>query len=74
MTIRLSDGIREVSVEITGSPFNDPVAHAEQAAVRLYERTLAAAPKDRPAGFSDWALSTDTERTTPDECATEEEP
>ncbi|MFD7705696.1 hypothetical protein [Streptomyces sp. NPDC059786] len=59
VTVKLSDGTREVTVEIIGS--DDALAEAEETAVRLYGVTTAAAP-ERRAGFGGWALSSDTER------------
>ncbi|MFE0470487.1 hypothetical protein ACFW2V_02575 [Streptomyces sp. NPDC058947] len=60
VTVKLSDGVREITVEINGSD-DDPLARAEETAVRLYG-FAAAAPHDRCAGFGGWALSSDTER------------
>lgn len=60
ITVKLSDGTREVTVEINGSD-DEPLARAEEAAVRLYG-VAAAAPHDRRAGFGGWALGSDTER------------
>ena len=51
VTVKLSDGIREISVEINGSD-DDPLGRAEAAAVRLYDVALANAPGDRRAGFN----------------------
>ncbi|MFD5910230.1 hypothetical protein ACFWHL_16085 [Streptomyces massasporeus] len=59
-TVKLSDGVREVTVEINGSD-DDPLARAEAAAVRLYG-IAANTPPDRRAGFGGWALNSDTER------------
>ncbi|MEV0556225.1 hypothetical protein AB0I27_22585 [Streptomyces sp. NPDC050597] len=61
MTVKLSDGIREISVEINGSD-DDPLGRAEAAAVRLYGVASHGAPAGRRAGFAGWALSSDTER------------
>ena len=61
VTVKLSDGIRDITVEINGSD-DDPLGRAEAAAVRLYDVALANAPGDRRAGFNGWALSSDTER------------
>jgi len=61
VTVKLSDGIREITVEIHGSD-DDPLERAEAAALRLYGIATAGSPTDRPAGFNTWALSSDTER------------
>ncbi|WP_069883543.1 hypothetical protein [Streptomyces luteocolor] len=61
MTVKLSDGIREITVEINGSD-DDPLANAEAAAVRLYDVAAKGDSIDRPAGFNTWALNSDTER------------
>lgn len=60
VTVKLSDGVREITVEISGSS-DDPLERAEAAAVRLYG-VAAATPPDRRTGFGGWALSSDTER------------
>ena len=60
VTVKLSDGTREITVEYNGTD-EDPLARAEEGAVRLYG-VVAATPPDRRAGFSGWALSSDTER------------
>jgi hypothetical protein len=60
VTVKLSDGTREITVEYNGTD-EDPLARAEEVAVRLYG-VVAATPPDRRAGFSGWALSSDTER------------
>jgi hypothetical protein len=60
VTVKLSDGVREITVEINGSS-DDPLARAEETAVRLY-REAAASPPGQRAGFAGWALSSDTER------------
>ena len=60
VTVKLSDGTREVTVEIHGSD-DDPLARAEDTAVRLYG-VVASSPPDRRAGFGGWAISSDTER------------
>ncbi|MET9445334.1 hypothetical protein [Streptomyces sp. NPDC006610] len=59
--IKFSDGIREVNVEINGSD-EDPLARAEQAAVRLYGIATASASPGHRFGFHGWSLSSDTER------------
>lgn len=60
VTVKLSDGTREITVELSGSN-DDPLARAEEAAVRLYG-VVAHTPPDRRAGFGGWALNSDTER------------
>lgn len=60
VTVKLSDGAREVTVEISGSD-DDPLARAEETAVRLYS-VVATTPPDRRTGFGGWALGSDTER------------
>ena len=60
VTVKLSDGVREITVEIHGSD-DDPLGRAEDTAVRLYS-VVATTPADRRAGFGGWALSSDTER------------
>ena len=60
VTVKLSDGTREVTVEYSGSDY-DPLARAEDTAVRLYG-TVANSPPDRRAGFGGWAIGSDTER------------
>jgi hypothetical protein len=61
VTVKLTDGIREITVEINGSD-DDPLTRAEEAAVRLYGIAGASSPPDRRAGFGGWTLSSDTER------------
>jgi hypothetical protein len=61
VTVKLSDGVREITVEINGSN-DDPLVRAEEAAVRLYGVAVASAPPDRRTGFGGWALNSDTER------------
>ena len=61
VTLKLSDGVREVTVEISGSS-DDPLERAEAAAVRMYDVAVANAPGDRRTGFGGWALNSDTER------------
>lgn len=61
VTVKLSDGIREVTVEIHSSD-DDPLGRAEDAAVRLYGVAVASGPTDRRTGFAGWALNSDTER------------
>lgn len=60
-TVKLSDGVREITVEINGSS-DDPLARAEEAAVRLYGVAAAGSAPDRRTGFGGWALNSDTER------------
>jgi hypothetical protein len=60
-TVRLSDGVREITVEINGSN-DDALARAEAAAVRLYEVATAGSPSGQRVGFGGWALNSDTER------------
>ncbi|MGV9588278.1 hypothetical protein [Streptomyces tendae] len=64
VTVKLSDGIRDITVEITGA--DDALRRAEEAAVRLYDVAIASSPTDRRAGFAGWAPSSTTERS-PDE-------
>jgi hypothetical protein len=61
ITVKLSDGIREITVEIHGSD-DDPLAHAEAAAVLLYDVAVAGSPPGQRAGFNGWALNSDHER------------
>jgi len=61
VTVKLSDGIREITVEIHGSD-DDPLARAEDAVLRLYGVATASIPPDQRAGFNTWALNSDTER------------
>jgi hypothetical protein len=61
VTVKLSAGIREVTVEIHGSD-DDPLGRAEAAAVRLYGIASAGSPPGQRAGFAGWALNSDTER------------
>lgn len=61
VTVKLSDGIREVTVEISGSD-DDPLEQAEAAALRLYATATASTSNGQRAGFGGWALSGDTER------------
>lgn len=61
VTVKLSDGIREVTVEISGSD-DDPLGRAEAAAIRLYDAAATRAPTEQRTGFAGWALSSDTER------------
>ena len=61
VTVKLSDGTREIAVEISGSD-DDPLGRAEEAAVRLYGVACSGTPADRRTGFGGWALGSDTER------------
>jgi hypothetical protein len=61
VTVKLSDGTREITVEIHGSD-DDPLGRAEAAALRLYDAATAGSPDNRRTGFGGWALSSDTER------------
>lgn len=61
VTVKLSDGIREITVEINGSD-DDPLGRAGDAAVRLYEVAVASSPPGQRTGFAGWALNSDTER------------
>ncbi|AJP04777.1 hypothetical protein TU94_28360 [Streptomyces cyaneogriseus subsp. noncyanogenus] len=60
MTVKLSDGVREITVEINGSD-DDPLTRAEDAAIRLYN-VVTSSPPDRRAGFGGWSVNSDTER------------
>lgn len=62
VTVKLSDGVRKITVEINGSTDGDPLERAEATAVRLYGVATAASPPGQRAGFAGWALSSDTER------------
>lgn len=61
VTVKLSDGVREVTVEISGSD-HDPLERAEAATVRLLGVVATAAPTGHRTGFGGWALNSDTER------------
>ncbi|MGW5633930.1 hypothetical protein [Streptomyces sp. NPDC003832] len=61
VTVKVSDGIREITVEVHGSD-DDPLPRAEATALRLLDRVTAAAPTEQRAGFNNWALNSDTER------------
>ncbi|MGW2048551.1 hypothetical protein ACWCPF_25715 [Streptomyces sp. NPDC001858] len=61
MTVKVSDGIREVTIEVSGSD-HDPLERAEAAAVRLLDRAAVIAPAGQRTGFNSWALGSDTER------------
>ncbi|WP_432130648.1 hypothetical protein [Streptomyces tendae] len=60
VTVKLSDGIRDVTVEITGA--DDALRRAEETAIRLYDAAIAGSPTDRRAGFAGWSPSSATER------------
>jgi hypothetical protein len=59
--IKLSDGVREVDVEINGSD-DEPLQRAEDAAVRLLGLLARNAPPEQRIGFNSWALTSETER------------
>lgn len=40
----------------------DPLARAEETAVRLYDAAIAGSPGGQRASFGGWALGSDTER------------
>ncbi len=61
VTVKLSDGVREVTVEYNGAD-DDPLARAEDTALRMYRAATATTPPERRAGFGGWALNSDTER------------
>lgn len=61
VTVKLSDGVREITVEIHGSN-DDPLERAEATALRLYRVAQANSLGDRRTGFGGWALNSDTER------------
>lgn len=60
VTVKLSDGVREITVEATGA--DDVLRRAEETAIRLYDHAAAHSPTDRRTGFAGWALNSDTER------------
>lgn len=59
VTVKLSDGVREITVEVQGDGALD---EAEAAAVRLYGVVVAGSSPGQRAGFGGWALGSDTER------------
>lgn len=61
VTVKLSDGVREVTVEISGSD-DDPLGRAESAVVRLLGVAAGTTTAGQRAGFAGWALNSDTER------------
>jgi hypothetical protein len=61
VTVKLSDGVREITVEINGSS-DDPLERAEAAAIRLYDVAVSSTPTGQRTGFGGWALNSDTER------------
>lgn len=61
VTIKLSDGVREVSVELSGTD-NDVLERAEAAVLRLFNLASSDSRASHRTGFSNWALSSDTER------------
>lgn len=60
VTIKVGDGVREITVEIAGGD-DGALDQAEAAAVRLLGVVASNTP-DRRAGFANWALSSDHER------------
>lgn len=60
VTVKLSDGIREITVEVSNA--DDALRRAEDTAVRLYNVAFASSPTGQRTGFNGWALSSDTER------------
>ncbi|WP_109030152.1 hypothetical protein [Streptomyces rubrogriseus] len=60
VTVKLSDGIRDITVEITGA--DEALRRAEETAIRLYDVAIAGSPTDRRAGFAGWSPSSTTER------------
>ncbi len=60
VTVKVSDGVREITVEVTGA--DDALRRAEETAVRLYEAAIAGSPTDRRAGFAGWSPSSTIER------------
>lgn len=60
-TVKINDGIREITVEIHGAD-DDPLPRAEDTATRLYAVVVASTPGGHRAGFNGWALGSDTER------------
>lgn len=60
VTVKLSDGLREVTVEVSNA--DDALRRAEETAVRLYGVTVASSPPGQRTGFAGWALNSDTER------------
>ncbi|MEU0590006.1 hypothetical protein [Streptomyces ardesiacus] len=60
VTVKLSDGVREIAVEITSA--DDALRRAEETAIRLYDAAVAGSPTDRRAGFAGWSPSSTTER------------
>lgn len=61
VTVKLSDGIREITGEYNGAD-DDPLTRAEDSALRMYRAVTATTPPDRRTGFAGWALNSDTER------------
>lgn len=60
VTVKLADGIREITVEVTGA--DDALRRAEETAIRLYDAAIAGSPTDRRAGFAGWSPSSSVER------------
>lgn len=61
VTVKVSDGVREVTVEIHGSD-DEALARAEASATRLFGLAVTNTPAERRVGFAGWALSSDHER------------
>jgi hypothetical protein len=59
VTVKLSDGVREITIEAQGDGALDA---AEAAAIRLYGVVVASSPFGQRTGFANWALGSDTER------------
>ncbi|MFJ4925284.1 hypothetical protein [Streptomyces sp. NPDC088736] len=60
VTVKLSDGVREITVEVSNA--DDALRRAEETAVRLYDVAVAGSPPGQRTGFAGWALSSDSER------------
>lgn len=61
VTVKISDGVREINVEIHDSD-GEALTRAEEAATRLYGLAAASTPAPNRTGFSGWALNSDHER------------
>jgi hypothetical protein len=59
VTVKLSDGTRDITVEISGA--DDALRRAEETAIRLYGVATASSPADRRAGFAGWSPSSSGE-------------
>ena len=57
----MRDAARAALIEINGSD-DDSLNRAEAAAIRLFNLASSATPPTRQAGFNNWALGSDTER------------